>query len=169
MDSLAAAKTKGQKAEAPLPQMFSLKMPYVKQGRTKSILAHTLDMEVRVMVNAESDENEYHTHLDIDHTFIVLEGELTIIDPQEKKYVVKPNQGILIPKGAYYRYLVSASENTVMLRISAKVRDYVPRPGASNKVRAVRLDGTELGSMEDHKARAPVLTGKFFAESSGLD
>ena len=169
MDSTAAAKVSGEETATPKPQTFSLKMPYVKQGRTKRYLAQTPDMEIRVMVNAESDENEYHTHLDIDHTFIVLEGELTIIDPQEKEYVVKPNQGILIPKGAYYRYLVSAKENTVMLRVSAKVRDYIPRAGASNKVRAVRLDGTELGSMEDHKGRAAVMTGKFYAESAGLD
>ena len=167
MNSPAAVKVKGQEAETPKPQMFSLKIPYVKQGRTKRVLAQTPDMEIRVMVNAESDENEFHTHLDLDHTFIVLEGELTIIDPQEKKYVVKPNQGILIPRGAYYRYLVSAEKNTVMLRISAKVRDNKIK--AFTKIRAVRLDGTELGSMEDHKGRDAILTGKFFAEFAGLD
>jgi mannose-6-phosphate isomerase-like protein (cupin superfamily) len=167
MDSTAAANKQGQETARPKPQMFSLKIPYVKQGRTKRSLAQTTDMEIRMMVNAESDENEFHTHLDLDHTFIVLEGELTIIDPRENKYVVKPYKGILIPKGAYYRYFVSAEENTVMLRISAKVHDGKFKPGA--KIRAVRLDGTELGSMEEHKGRAAIMTGKFFAESAGLD
>ena len=167
MDSTAAGKAQAQEMETPKPQTFSLKAPYVKEGHVTQRLAQTRDMGIRVMVNASSDENEFHTHLDIDHTFIVLEGELTIVDPQGKEYVVKPYQGILIPKGAYYRYLVSAKKNTVMLRISAKVRDY-PHQGSGHDL-AVKLDGTNVLSLAENTKRKPIMTGKFFAESSGLD
>ena len=72
-------------------------------------------------VNAQGGENAVHAHTSEDHSFIVLEGEVTFFDKDGNGTVLKPFQGIMIPKGAYYRYLNTGSGNLIVLRIGAAV------------------------------------------------
>ena len=161
MEAVAKAKT----SEAPKAQLFSLKTPYMQQGRVTQTVAKTDNMWIAVKINAEGGENEIHTHLNQDHAFIVLEGEMSVFDENDVEIKVKPMQGINLPKGAYYRYLNTGEGNLVVLRFGAYTPD---RP---SKGEAVRLmpDGTPIlgGSEENHSLPPIEMAGKFFAESAG--
>ena len=165
MDSTLAEKV--QEIEKPKPQLYSLKTPYMEQGRVQLLVAETPNLKIHMKINAEVGENAVHTHLNEDHSFIVLEGEMTIYDDKGNTWIVKPYQGILLPKGAYYRYHASGTGNMVMLRVSASVRD---KPPADQAMR-VRPDGKPLkGQSVENKNLPPIkMPGKFFAESAGLD
>ena len=161
MEAAAKAKTN----EAPKAQLFSLKTPYMQQGRVTQTVAKTDNMWIAVKINAEGGENEIHTHLNQDHAFIVLEGEMSVFDENDVEIKVKAMQGINLPKGAYYRYLNTGEGNLVVLRFGAYTPD---RP---SKGEAVRLmpDGTPIlgGSEENHSLPPIEMPGKFFAESAG--
>jgi mannose-6-phosphate isomerase-like protein (cupin superfamily) len=162
MTGTAAARAKEN--ETPKAKLFSLKTPYMKQGRVTQLVAETPNMWIHTKINAEGGENEIHAHRDEDHSFIVLEGEMSVFDEKGNEIRVKPYQGILLPKGAYYRYLNTGKGNLVVLRIGAGVRNK-PQAGAMR----VRPDGREiLGGSVENKSLPPIESpGKFFAESAG--
>lgn len=64
----------------PTSKLFKMSAPYVSEGRINVPLAKTDNMWVTIKVNAEGGENATHTHMDEDHTFMVLEGEVTFFD-----------------------------------------------------------------------------------------
>ena len=160
----ATAAAKAREKEAPKAQLFSLKTPYMKQGRITQLLAETSNMWIHTKINAEGGENEIHKHLDEDHAFIVLEGEMSVFDEKGNEIVVKPYQGVLLPRGAYYRYLNTGTGNLVVLRIGAAAS----QPQAGEAMR-VRPDGRPLpADSAENKTLPPiVMPGKFFAESAG--
>ena len=159
------AVAKKQEKEAPKAQLFSLKTPYMQQGRVTQTVAQTDNMWIATKINAEGGENEIHTHLNQDHAFIVLEGEMSVFDENGAELKIKPYQGVMLSKGAYYRYLNTGAGNLVVLRMAAFTPDRPP------KGEAVRLmpDGTPIlgGSEENHSLPPIEMPGKFFAESAG--
>lgn len=163
MNATAAKET--QAKEKPKARRFSLKTPYMKQGRVTQLVAETPNLWIHTKINAEGGENEIHTHLDQDHSFIVLEGEMTVFDEHGNEMVLKPYQGVLLPRGAYYRYLNTGAGNLVVLRIAAPTGD---KPTSGEAVR-VRPDGRPiLGGSVENKTLPPIeMPGKFFAESAG--
>ena len=112
MQATAAAKQQAQ--EKPKAFKYSLKTPYMKQGRVTQLVAETPNMWIHTKINAEGGENAIHCHLDEDHSFIVLEGEMTVFDEKGGEMVVQQYQGVMIPKGAYYRYLNTGPGNLVV-------------------------------------------------------
>lgn len=164
MDTTLAEKR--QETEKPKGQLFSLKTPYMIQGRMTPVVAKTDNLTIQVKVNAEGGENAIHTHLDQDHAFVVLEGQMSIFDEKGNETTVKRYQGIMLPKGAYYRYLSTGEGNLVLLRVSTPVRDKL-QTGVPTRVRP---DGVEiLGGPENKQLPPIVMPGKFFAESSGFE
>jgi mannose-6-phosphate isomerase-like protein (cupin superfamily) len=163
MSQTAAARV--EENETPKAKTFSLKTPYMQQGRVTQLVAETPNMWIHTKINAEGGENEIHTHLDEDHSFIVLEGEMSVFDEKGNEMRLKPYQGVLLPKGAYYRYLNTGAGNLVVLRIGAGVRNK-PKTGAAMRVRP---DGQEiLGGSVENKSLPPIeMAGKYFAESAG--
>jgi mannose-6-phosphate isomerase-like protein (cupin superfamily) len=161
MEATARAKS----GEAPKAQKFSLKTPYMKQGRITQTVAKTENMWIACKINAEGGENEIHTHLNQDHAFIVLEGEMSVFDENGAEMKLKPYQGVMLPKGAYYRYLNTGTGNLVVLRFGA----YTPDRPQKGQAMRIMTDGTEiLGSSEENKSLPPIeMPGKFFAESAG--
>lgn len=161
----ATAATQTQTKDRPKAQKFSLKTPYMKQGRVTQLVAQTPNLRIHTKINAEGGENEIHTHLDQDHSFIVLEGEMTVFDEKGNEMVLKPYQGVLLPKGAYYRYLNTGPGNLVVLRIAAPAGDKLQ----SDEAVRVRPDGRPiLGGSVENKTLPPIeMPGKFFAESAG--
>src|SRR6266850_8040926 len=115
----ATAAAKKETDEKPRAYTFSLKTPYMQQGRVTQLVAETANMWIHTKINAEGGENEIHTHLDEDHSFIVLEGEMSVFDEKGNEMRLKPYQGVLLPKGAYYRYLNTGPGNLVVIRIGA--------------------------------------------------
>src|SRR6266508_4631808 len=155
---------RAQENETPKAQLFSLKTPYMQQGRVTQLVAETPNMRIHTKINAEGGENELHTHLAEDHSFIVLEGEMTVFDEKGNEMVVKPYQGVLLPKGAYYRYLNTGDGNLVVLRIGAGVKGQ-QQGGQETRLGA---DGKPLVSgTPENRNLPPIESGKFFAESAG--
>jgi mannose-6-phosphate isomerase-like protein (cupin superfamily) len=163
MQATAAARKATE--EKPRAYTFSLKTPYMKQGRVTQLVAETENMWIHTKINAEGGENEIHCHRDEDHSFIVLEGEMSVFDEKGNELQVKQYQGVMIPRGAYYRYLNTGTGNLVVLRIGAGVKGQAQ----GGEAMRVRPDGRPLlaGSVEN-KTLPPIEDpGKFFAESAG--
>ena len=154
-----------QTDEKPRAYVYSLKTPYMKQGRVTQLVAETENMWIHTKINAEGGENEIHCHLDEDHSFVVLEGQMSVFDEKGNEMSVKQYQGVMIPKGAYYRYLNTGSGNLVVLRIGAGIKGQ-PQGGEAMRVRP---DGRPLpsGSIENKTLPPIEIPEKFFAESAG--
>jgi len=153
-----------QATEKPKTQKFSLRTPYMKQGRITQVVAGTENMWIHTKINYEGGENEIHTHLDEDHSFIVLEGQMSVFDEQGNEIKVEKHQGVMIPKGAYYRYLNTGSENLVVIRVGAGIKG---KAQGGTEMR-VRPDGKPLiASSEENKTVPPVEDTRFFADSAG--
>lgn len=142
----------------PKAEIFSLKTPYLSAGRVTSLAAKTENLWIHTKVNAEGGENAVHTHTDEDHAFIVLEGEVTFFDENNNGTVLKPFQGIMIPKGAYYRYLNTGPGNLIVVRVGAAAKD---KTGGATRIDP---DGRPLhGGSPENKHIEPVpIPGKFF-------
>lgn len=150
--------------EKPKTQKFSLRTPYMKQGRITQLVAETENLWIHTKINYEGGENEIHTHLDEDHAFIVLEGEMSVFDENGGEIKVGKYQGVMIPKGAYYRYLNTGSENLVVLRVGAGGKGQ-KQGGAEMRVRP---DGTPLlADSAENKTVPPVEDTSFFADETG--
>jgi mannose-6-phosphate isomerase-like protein (cupin superfamily) len=150
--------------EKPHARVFSLKTPYMKQGRITQLVAETTNMWIHTKINAEGGENEIHTHLDEDHAFIVLEGEMSVFDEKGNEMQVKQHQGVMIPKGAYYRYLNTGSGNLVVIRVGAGIKGQA-QGGVEMRVRP---DGKPLlANSAENKTVPPIEDTRFFAESAG--
>jgi mannose-6-phosphate isomerase-like protein (cupin superfamily) len=101
-------------------KVFNLRTPYLKQGRTTDMRAKTDLMTVMVKVYAEGGENGMHCHTTEDHTFIVVEGQATFrVDNDDNVQVVNKWEGIMLPKGVYYRFESTGDENLVLIRAGA--------------------------------------------------
>ncbi len=150
--------------DKPKTKLFSLKTPYMKQGRVTQLVAETPNMWIHTKINAEGGENEIHKHVDEDHAFIVLEGQMSVFDEVGNEIEVKQHQGVMIPKGAYYRYLNTGDGNLVVIRVGAGVK------GQQQGGQEMRLgaDGKPLVSgTPENRNKPPIEAGKFFAESAG--
>jgi mannose-6-phosphate isomerase-like protein (cupin superfamily) len=153
-----------QPAEGPRAQKFSLRTPYMKQGRITQLVAETENMWIHTKINYEGGENEIHCHLDEDHSFIVLEGQMSVFDEKGNEQKIEKHQGIMIPKGAYYRYLNTGKDNLVVLRIGAGIKGK-PQGGVEMRVRP---DGKPLlADSAENKTIPPVEDTRYFADSAG--
>ncbi|HLG69064.1 MAG TPA: cupin domain-containing protein [Chloroflexota bacterium] len=136
---------------------FDIKAQLLDQGRTMDLLAETDLLHAHIKVYAEGGENGLHTHDHEDHYFFVLAGEATFYTTvEEKKHVVGKYQGILLPKGAFYRFHSSGDENLVLLRVGAQL------PGTGHD--RTKPDGSPIpGDSPDNK-QVPVIRreGKYF-------
>ena len=139
------------------PTQFDLKAQLLDQGRSMDLLAKTDLMAAHIKVYAEGGENGLHTHDHEDHIFVVLAGQATFhTTTAEDARVVDKYQGILLPKGAYYRFESTGSENLVLLRVGAQL------PGTSHD--RTKPDGSPIpGDSPDNK-QVPVIprAGKYF-------
>lgn len=105
----------------PKATTFSIKGPYLSEGRVNIDLARTDLLWLSLKINAEGGENAVHTHMNEDHSFIVLEGEVTFFDEHGTGTVCQQYEGIMIPKGAFYRYLNTGNRNLFLLRMGARM------------------------------------------------
>jgi|ERR1044071_561885 mannose-6-phosphate isomerase-like protein (cupin superfamily) len=160
--SASAARLKNQ--ETPKAEKFSLKTPYMKQGRVTQLVAETANLWIHTKINAEGGENEIHQHLDEDHAFIVLEGQMSVFDEKSNEQEIKQHQGIMIPKGAYYRYLNTGEGNLVVIRVGAGLKDQQQ----GGKEMRLGANGKPLVSgTAENRNLPPIESGEFFAESAG--
>ena len=153
-----------KEGDEPKVHIFSLKAPYLKEGRITQLDAATPNLRIDTKVNAVGGggENELHTDMKEDHAFIVLEGQVSVFDEAGKEYVLKPFQGALLPTGAYYRYHNSGDTNMVVLRIG-----HVSKLASPTTAARVNNKGLELleGTRENFWVE-PVEDDKYFAPAA---
>jgi mannose-6-phosphate isomerase-like protein (cupin superfamily) len=107
-------------AAATQAQVFNLTTPYLLQGITSDERARSELLSVLIKVYASGGENRMHAHVHEDHSFIVLEGEASFhLDDEDNVHVLKPYEGVMLPKGTYYRFESSGDTNLIMLRVGA--------------------------------------------------
>jgi mannose-6-phosphate isomerase-like protein (cupin superfamily) len=127
-------------------QTFNLTTPYLQQGITSDERARSDLLTVLIKVYASGGENRMHAHVYEDHSFIVLEGEATFhLDDENDARVLKPYEGVMLPKGTYYRFESTGTGNLVMLRVGAAP------PGSAK--RAVYPEGGDKGRDQEPYAR----------------
>lgn len=152
-----AVETESRVAADPQGTAFSLNgTPLLSSGRSNQVVAHSDDMTVTVKVYAEGGENALHTHQSEDHSFFVLAGQATFhLGKEDRVVVVNRYEGVLLPKGAFYRFESTGKENLVLYRVGAK------RLGGDDRL---GVDGKPLpgGSKENHNIPPTPVPGKFF-------
>jgi len=143
----------------PTAEVFNLRTPYLKQGRTTDIRARTDLMTVTMKVYAEGGENGMHNHPHEDHSFIVLEGEATFhVETDENVKVVRRYDGILLPKKVNYWFQSTGDQNLVMIRVGASY------PG--EKTGRLTPDGRDIpgNSVENKQVERIEHPGTWFGE-----
>jgi len=102
------------------PTLFRLKTQLLSRGRSDYLLASTDLMSVRIKCYAQGGENALHAHPAEDHSFIVLDGKARFYGPEGEIAVLARNEGILLPKGTYYRFESCGDTPLVLLRVGAQ-------------------------------------------------
>jgi mannose-6-phosphate isomerase-like protein (cupin superfamily) len=142
----------------PQTYTFSMKSNYLSTGRVNIDLAKEDVLWLSLKVNAEGGENAIHAHAQEEHAFIVMDGEVTFFNEHGEGKVLHKYEGIMIPKGAFYRYLNTGGENLFLLRVGAKLG---PQQGDASRL---RTDGTPLpsNSVENHHVDGVPIEGKLW-------
>lgn len=103
------------------PQLFRMRSKLPKQGRAEALLCATDRMWIALKTYAEGGENTIHNHTNEDHSFIVMQGEARFFGPDDESVVLGRNEGILLPRGAFYRFCTEGREPLVVMRIGCVV------------------------------------------------
>jgi len=102
---------------------------------------------LRLKVYASGGENGLHAHEKEDHAFFVLQGEATFhIGEDEEEVRVGPFEGMMVPKGALYRFASSGPGNLVMLRSGGAQQDGGPERPMRDGMRDFRPSARRYGS-----------------------
>jgi mannose-6-phosphate isomerase-like protein (cupin superfamily) len=143
-------------------QPFELTAPLLERGVQDTPLFETDELWGHLKVYAEGGENDLHAHPFEDHAFVVLRGEAMFWDGSGDQVAVRPYQGILVPRGAHYRFQNVGEGNLVMLRVGAGSNSHVPE----RRGERVGVDGRPLPfnpTQRDSGTERPVESGEFFA------
>jgi len=142
----------------PKATTFTIGGPYLSAGRVNVELASTDLMWLSLKINAEGGENATHTHTNEDHSFIVLEGQVTFFDENETPTIVEQYGGIMIPQGAFYRYFNTGDRNLFLLRVGARRTD---EPSGDSRL-APGGGPLDSQSAENHHVAGVEIPGKTF-------
>ena len=118
--------------KATKPTVFGMRAKLPSQGRTDMPLAATPRMSVILKTYAEGGENGLHNHPNEDHSFVVLQGEVTFYGEDGEIARLRRHQGILLPCGAYYSFQAEPGDPLVMIRFGAAVGDDVEQYDRTN-------------------------------------
>jgi mannose-6-phosphate isomerase-like protein (cupin superfamily) len=138
------------------PKLFRLKTQLLSKGRSDFVLANTDLMTIRIKCYARGGENALHAHPAEDHAFIVLDGAARFVGEDGEIGVLGKNQGIMLPRGVYYRFESCGETPLVLLRVGA-VKE---KP----KVSRINPEGRPLpgNSIENkHEEGAPI-QGRYY-------
>lgn len=153
---MAQTETRSQAPTTAQPEVYRLRTPLMQQGRSDVTLSQTENMTVRIKCYAAGGENELHAHAAEDHTFVVLAGQGRFWGPEGEIATLGRNEGIMIPRGAFYKFESCADEPLVLMRVGARLgKADVPR---------MTLDGRPIpgDSLENKTVPPIVLEGAFY-------
>lgn len=149
-----------QETAAAAMQTFRLRTALLSAGRTTRFIAATgaddHGMSVAIKCYAEGGENEFHTHAQEDHMFVVLQGRAVFQEPSQPDRELGRNEGILIPAGAFYKFEAVAGEPLVLLRVG---NTYIPVEGSAATERAEHRLGLSGASLPSRSAENKHVTG----------
>ncbi len=103
-----------------VPSFFHLTARLPSAGRTDTPVAATPTMSVMLKCYAEGGENTLHAHVNEDHVFLVLQGAADFFGPNDEVKTVGTGQGVMMPRGTYYRFTVRQEQALVLIRIGCK-------------------------------------------------
>ncbi|HET8563660.1 MAG TPA: cupin domain-containing protein [Candidatus Binatia bacterium] len=92
-------------------------------------------------------ETHIHQHPDSDQILFILKGELTV-EGLSGKYVLRPNQGVLIPAGVHYGFTNTTQEDVVFLTMrteSSGGRRVAYVPNVPSNIH-VKIPAEEIGA-----------------------
>ncbi len=104
-------------------QTFTVKTPRITGGRSHMPLVRTDVLMSGLNYYAPGRKNKLHTHPGEDHMFVVLDGEATFFDKDEKQTVLGKGEGILLPEGHYYQFASTGETALALLRFAAYKHD----------------------------------------------
>lgn len=138
------------------PGVFQLRTQLLSKGRSDYMLANTDLMTVRIKCYAQGGENALHAHPAEDHSFIVLDGAARFYGKDGELAVLKRNQGIMLPKGTYYKFESCGETPLVLLRVGAAKE----RP----KISRIKTDGKPIpGNSPENKHEEGVpIEGRYY-------
>lgn len=139
------------------PHIFSLKGQLLAQGRTDSVLAATDDLTIRLKIYASGGENELHAHPSEDHSFMILQGSAKFFGPEDEEIELGKYEGIMLPRGNYYKFFATSEEPLVMIRVGNPSHHKMPPPNRLN------IDGNEMkGDSKENKSVEIIYKDEFF-------
>lgn len=106
-------------ARSTSPAAFCVRAQMLSAGRSETVLAASPQLTLRLKVYASGGENTLHAHANEDHLFIVLQGTAEFSDAHGSLGFFGANEGVLLPRGSVYRFMVSSTEPLVMLRVGS--------------------------------------------------
>jgi mannose-6-phosphate isomerase-like protein (cupin superfamily) len=140
----------------PSPRLFRLKTQLLSKGRSDFTLANTDLMTIRIKCYSQGGENALHAHPAEDHAFIVLDGAARFVGKEGEIGVLEKNQGIMLPRGVYYRFESCGETPLVLLRVGAAKE----RP----KVSRIKTDGQPIpgNSAENKHEEGVPIEGRYY-------
>ena len=142
-----------------VPSFFELSAQLPSIGRTDRPVAATPMMSVMLKCYAEGGENTLHAHVNEDHVFVVLQGAADFFGPKGEIKSIARNQGVVLPRGTYYRFVSRVEEPLVMIRIGCKTApdvDVHERIGSDGQPMA--------GNSKENMQVDPVLSNFWFGK-----
>lgn len=102
---------------------FSMRnLPLLEGGATMELLGLSPMLWAHSKVYSTGGENALHSHQIEDHVFLILQGEATFYFGDDSSIVVKPFEGVTVPRGTLYRFHANEAQgNLVMFRVGAAV------------------------------------------------
>ena len=104
-------------------QTFTVKTPRITDGRSHMPLVRTDVLMSGLNYYAPGRKNKLHTHPGEDHMFVVLDGQATFFDKDQKATVLGKGEGILLPEGHFYQFESSGDTPLALLRFAAYKAD----------------------------------------------
>ncbi|MFB2768934.1 cupin domain-containing protein [Pelatocladus sp. BLCC-F211] len=139
------------------PQLFRLRTQLLSKGRSDYTLASTDLMSIRIKCYAKGGENVLHAHPAEDHAFVILAGAAKFSGKEGEVAMLTRNQGILLPKGCYYKFESCGDEPLVMLRVGAQKENL--------EINRIGLNGKSLpGKSKENKHEDGVPIEGFYYE-----
>ena len=80
-------------ADAPKPSFFKMRAQRLSRGSTEEPLAIGKHLWLKIKVYGKGGENQLHSHLNQDHSFIILDGKACFHGPRGEKKTLKRNEG----------------------------------------------------------------------------
>ena len=156
LSSEAALQTLKDSIRPGVPSFFQLRTQLPSSGRSDVPIGATERMTLILKSYAEGGENEIHAHPHEDHMFVVLQGQASFHGPRGELKLVGPYGGVILPAGAFYRFVSSGDEPLVMLRVGCA-------GAGSNITDRIGFDGKPLDANSTaNRQVTPVLSDRWF-------